>query len=333
MSSTSQSKGLRFLAAFVKLAIIVMVVWQVYVHRQFLVDQVALLRYTPTEVVSGLAKRSSMSSTGTRLFYVSQPAVEDAKTFNENCGRKEEAVAVLGCYDGRRIFIYNVTDARLDGIREVTAAHEMLHAAYMRLEGSEKTRINALIEAEFARLRTDKDLAERMAFYDRTEPGERDNELHSVIGTEIADMSAELEAYFGRYFTDRKVVVGLHQKYSGVFADLKARADVLSAQLAQLEAEIKTETATYNADVETLNNDVAAFNVRANSGGFSSESEFQRERAALMARVAALDALRDAVNGKIAQYNALRQELAGIASQAEALNNSIDSKLAPAPSL
>ena len=39
--------------------------------------------------------------------------------------------AVLGCYANREISIFNVTDQRLDGIREVTAAHEMLHAQRM----------------------------------------------------------------------------------------------------------------------------------------------------------------------------------------------------------
>ncbi len=333
MSGTSQSRGLRFFASFVKFAIFVVALLQVYAYRQFFIDQFTLLSYAPSTMVTDLAERAGMSEGGVRLFYVSQPSIEDAQRFNQDCGRKEAAVAILGCYDGRNIFIYNVTDPRLDGIREVTAAHEMLHAAYVRLNGSEKARINALIETEFTRLKTDKDLAERMAFYARTEPGERDNELHSVIGTEVASVSPELEKYYERYFTSRKLVVALHQKYSSVFADLQARGDVISAQLTRLSQEIQAESAAYNSGVATLNSDIAAFNARAHSGGFGSEAEFQRERAGLLARITQLDAQRDAINNKVAQYNALQQELAGIASQSAALNDSIDSTLAPPPSL
>ena len=35
-------------------------------------------------------------------------------------------------------YIYNVNDERLNGLKEVTAAHEMLHAAYERLPESDK---------------------------------------------------------------------------------------------------------------------------------------------------------------------------------------------------
>ncbi len=77
--------------------------------------------------------------------------------------------AILGCYVTQRIYIYDVKDAKLDGIREVTAAHEMLHAAYERMSSSEQTKVNALLEVEYEKLRNDKDLAERMAFYARTE--------------------------------------------------------------------------------------------------------------------------------------------------------------------
>ncbi len=47
--------------------------------------------------------------------------------------------AILGCYNpsSRDIYIYNVTNSELDGVKEVTAAHEMLHAAWERLSESE----------------------------------------------------------------------------------------------------------------------------------------------------------------------------------------------------
>lgn len=302
-------------------------------NRQYVVDQVSVWQYKPSADIVSLADRSGMSDTGKFYFYASHPKVEDAQAFNSDCGRKEASTAVLGCYNGQSIFVYNVSNGQLDGIKEVTAAHEMLHAAYARMGGAEKTKINKLLEVEYAKLKSNKDIAERFAFYDRTEPGERDNELHSVIGTEIAAISPELEAHYRTYFSNRAKVLALHDKYASVFAELQAKGDALTRQLVDLKNAITSQTEAYNASVSALNNDIDSFNQRANSGGFSSREEFDSERADLVARADQLDATRSMINAEIVQYNSLRKQLKSVASQSNELNQSIDSSLAPAPSL
>src|SRR5690606_32509048 len=102
-----------------------------------------------------------------------------------------------------------VANAQLDGIKEVTAAHELLHAAWDRLSKSEQTRLGALLEEAYTKIGTD-ELEERMAYYERTQPGERANELHSIIGTEMADVGEELETYYKKYFIDRQQIVAFH---------------------------------------------------------------------------------------------------------------------------
>jgi hypothetical protein len=303
------------------------------VNRQYVVDQLTVWQYQPIGAVTQLADRSGMSDTGKFYFYASQPAIETAPEFNKQCGRKEESTAILGCYNGRNIYIYNVTNEQLDGIKEVTAAHEMLHAAYARMSGGEKGAVDKLLEAEYAKLKSNKDFAERFAFYDRTEPGERDNELHSVIGTEVSAVSPELEAHYRAYFSNRSKVLALHDKYASVFAQLQAEGDALSARLTALGNTINQQTKDYNADVITLNNDIEDFNRRANSGGFSSKEEFDSTRASLLARADQLDDMRQTINTEISEYNTLRERLKTVASQSEALNRSIDSSLSPAPSL
>lgn len=302
-------------------------------NRQYVVDQVSVWQYKPSADIVSLADRSGMSDTGKFYFYASHPKVEDAQAFNSDCGRKEASTAVLGCYNGQSIFVYNVSNGQLDGIKEVTAAHEMLHAAYARMGDAEKTKINKLLEVEYAKLKSNKDIAERFAFYDRTEPGERDNELHSVIGTEIAAISPELEAHYRTYFSNRAKVLALHDKYASVFAELQAKGDALTRQLVDLKNAITSQTEAYNASVSALNNDIDSFNQRANSGGFSSREEFDSERADLVARADQLDATRSTINAEIVQYNSLRKQLKSVASQSNELNQSIDSSLAPAPSL
>ncbi|HET6747571.1 MAG TPA: hypothetical protein VFH06_05690 [Candidatus Saccharimonadales bacterium] len=302
-------------------------------NRQHIIDQISVWQYRPSNDIVAIATRSGLNENGTFVFYAAHPSIEDASSFNQKCGRKESSTAILGCYNGQDIYIYNVTDARLDGIREVTAAHEMLHAAYARLSDGDKNTINKLLTSEYEKLKDNKDFAERMAFYDRTEPGERDNELHSIIGTEVGSIGNELEAYYKRYFSDRNKVVVLHEKYAAVFGDLQKRGESISSQLTALGTAIEQQSSQYNADVAQLNRDIVNFNNKANNGGFSSDGEFQAARNGLVARANRLEATRQSINDSIQHYNELRDELAAVASESDALNKSIDSSLAPAPSL
>jgi hypothetical protein len=228
-----------------------------------------------------------------------------------------------------------VTNPKLDGIREVTSAHEMLHAAYMRLSDEERSAVDTLVEAEYTKLSSNDEFAERMAFYARTEPGERDNELHSIIGTEVATISPELERHYARYFDDRSKVVALHTQYASVFASLQSRSNELSEQLTVLADTIEHNSDAYNVRVAQLNKDIASFNARANSGEFNTQAQFDAERAKLNARVVDLEQLRSTINSDRIAYNELREELLSIASESDALNRSIDSgsALAPSPSL
>jgi hypothetical protein len=294
---------------------------------------VSVWQYQPTDEIAAFVDRTGISDHGKFLFFASQPSLEGTQAFNDKCSRIETSTAILGCYDGSRIYVYDVPNPKLDGIREVTSVHEMLHAAYLRLDDAERKKVNGLVEAEYTKLSSDSSFAERMAFYARTEPGERDNELHSIIGTEVASIGPELEQYYKKYFDERSKVVALHTKYASIFAELQSQSEKLSAQLTELAATIEKSTAAYNSDVNQLNKDIASFNSRASGGAFSTQAQFNNERSGLMARAAALEDSRAAISEQRAAFNALREELLSIASESKALNQSIDSSLAPAPSI
>jgi hypothetical protein len=333
MLRTKQPNSNGYVASLVVILISCIAAYLLVANKQFVLDQVSAWQYKPSSEVAAFADRTTMTDLGRFYFYASRPAVEEAQDFNTDCSKQEQNTAILGCYDGRNIYVYNVTNTQLDGIREVTAAHEMLHAAYDRMSKTERAQIDTLVEAEYVKLQDDKDFAERMAFYARTEPGERDNELHSVIGTEVSNLSPELEAHYKKYFADRAKIVSLHERYASVFTSLQTKSNELSDQLTALGNDIETSTAAYNNNVGRLNKDIAAFNNRANSGEFSDQQSFQAERTQLQRRAVQLDAQRRDINDKVAQYNNLRTQLLAIASQSDALNRSIDSSLAPAPSL
>lgn len=302
-------------------------------NRQVLVDQLTVWQYQPSPEIARLTERSGMSGRGRFFFYAARPSLDGTQTFNQECASIEQSTNILGCYRDQRIYIYNVTNQQLDGIRETTAAHEMLHVAYERLAPAARDNVNKLLEAEYQKLQSDPGLAKRMTYYEKSEPGEKYNELHSIIGTEASTLSSELEMYFRSYFSDRGKVVTRYQSYAKVFDELASQADALSTQLNTLSATIDKQTATYNDTTETLNRDIGTFNRRASEGDFTSQAQFASERAALTARVDENSASRNRINQLIKQYNQTRTKLQAIASQSEVLNRSIDSRLAPAPQL
>lgn len=307
-------------------------VWLV-ANRQTVMDYVAYYSYSPTPEIERLSNQAGLSGDGKFLFYLAQPQLQDRTEFNRSCPSGDGRTAILGCYADSRIYIYDVDHPDLSGIRTVTAAHEMLHVAYARLASDERERLHGLLQEEYLRLKSDPDIAKKMAFYDKTEPGERYNELHAVLGTEIDKLPADLEEYYKHYFDDRARVVRLHQAYSQVFSDLQVKAERLSAQINRLSTSIETNSRLYNDRLRQLAADIDNFNTRAQSGFFASQSEFDTERSTLVARADELQSFRSAIQNDIKAYNRLQEELAAVAIQSDTLNRSINSSLPPPPDI
>lgn len=332
MLQQRRSKG-KIVVNFIVCVALVSVSIFILLFKQHILDQIIIWQFHPTTEVSTLANRIGLSDDGKFVFLVSRPELDSSANFNKVCSRIETTTSILGCYSNFRIYIYNVTDTKLDGIREVTAAHEMLHAAYQRMSTAEKAKVDLLLEAEYKKLQTNKDFVNLMTFYARTEPGERDNELHSIIGTVVGSIDPALEAYYNQYFSNRQAVVVLYAKYNGVFQDLTDRAKVLADQLNALVISIPASSTQYNLDVQTLNSDITAFNKRVEDGDFISQGQSNTEQTALVARVDNIGATRTSINNDIDSYNAILVEYNSIASESKQLYNSMDSTLVPVPSV
>jgi hypothetical protein len=304
-----------------------------FFERQLVIDTVQYYQYTPTDQIADITERLTLTDDAKFTFYASHPSLQGKETFNEYCERKEASSPIIGCYGSGLIYIYDVTDERLDGIEDVTAAHELLHAEFERLPYSEKQRLEPLLQAAYNEL-ADEELTKRMEYYDRTQPGEKYNELHSIIPTEYATIGNELEEYYARYFKDRQIIVALHGKVDEQFSQLSEEADEKVAQIDSLAASINSATQKYNVGVATLNSEVSTFNARASQpGGFSSQAEFESERAALNQKRRELEDLRQQVKDDIETYEQLRSQLEAINAETASLNASIDSVLADEPEI
>ncbi|HSH56162.1 MAG TPA: hypothetical protein VK983_05070 [Candidatus Limnocylindrales bacterium] len=204
-------------------------------QAQRIQDAIRLAGYEAPAEVAQLARETSMSNEGEKLFYVNHPIVANRASFNQYCRSRGEQTIVLGCYHGkdRGIYLFDVNDPRLTGVEQVTAAHEMLHAAYDRLSRSERTRIDGLLQDYYKTKVTDQRLRETIAAYEKSEPNDVVNEMHSIFATEVAELPAELETYYTRYFVNRKQVVAYADRYQQEFT---ARRDQVAGYDRRLSA-------------------------------------------------------------------------------------------------
>lgn len=334
MSDTKNNFLRRTSGLFIGLLLAILALF-IVLNRQYVIDQLTVWQYAPSDTISQLANRATIHDKGLFYFYASEPSVEGTQKFNSQCDRKEPTSAILGCYSGERIYIYDVTDPRLDGIREVTASHEMLHAAFERLSDSEKQKLGVLLEAEYAKLHST-ELQTRMEYYARAQPGDRINELHSIIGTEVASISPELEDHYRQYFGDRQKVVRLHGTYQKVFDDLSAQSEALAAEMTKLRDEISAEITSYNAAAALLEADIVALKERERTVDRTSASQvnaYNADRQELIDRADALNRQKADIDAKTAEFNAKVKAYNDLVVRSNDLKQKIDSSLAPSPSI
>lgn len=293
---------------------------------QWFMDQYVVRNYEPSAEIAALVDGSGMNELGEFYFYSGQPSLDGAEQFNINCAELlNEESNVLGCYNGR-IYLFDVTDQRIAGIKNVTAAHEMLHAAYDRLSIFDKNYVNELIEKELSQTQ-DQNVLELVELYADLEPGQEINELHSIFGTESANLSTELEEYYRKYFSDRGKVISENSKYKAVFDDMKSQAEMVEEKMRVLNSEIDILQKQYFVDAEKLNRDIDDFNSRADSGyGFGSEAIFNAERNNLIYRQGALKAQLDLLNTRIDEYNGYVEELRALGKAVNALSSELNSQ-------
>lgn len=274
-------------------------------------------RFEATPEVAALT--ASMTEEGKRLFYGARPEVLDKAPFALVCPGGAEHGHVLGCYTGDRIYILRVPRPELTGVMETTAVHEMLHAAYAALSSRERSLVDTWVGDLYAGVK-DRDLRELVAAYDRSEPGQRLNELHSILPTQLPSLSAPLEDQYRRYLASRQRVVALYQGYRGTLKELDRRISALQEEIDDAKAQIEVmeeRLRREEAALEELNRRLEALR----SAG--KVEEFNRLIPQQNARVDALGSLADRYRQLVKAHNAKVQEVNGLALQQNQLVESL----------
>ncbi|MBA3758535.1 hypothetical protein H0X10_02795 [Candidatus Saccharibacteria bacterium] len=293
-----------------------------FLQRQAIFDYWQLRNYTASSQIVSLAERTTMTDEARRLFYVYHAELQEKDAFNDSCSITEKSI-ILGCYvDGQGIYIYNVTDVRLSGVQEVTAAHEVLHAAYERLNDKEQTRINALTSQVIDGLKNQRILDSVQAYRER-DSNIVPNELHSIIGTEVRDIPAELETYYSRYFSDRKVVVSYSEGYEKAFTEREQKAEQLIEQIDATKQDIDERNAALARVKEELAQEVNSLeSQRANAD----PGPFNARVRAYNANVQTYNGQVQQVLGLIEKHNSLINEYNLVVLEENELIKAIDSR-------
>lgn len=316
---------------FIKLAIFIVVVGLVVfaatqVDYVAVVDNITATGYEPSEDMAALISELSLTEDGRRIMNATRPELQEAEQFNANCNNDKDASdssSTLGCYSDGRIYVYNMTRSELNGIRQVTLAHEFLHAVWQRIGKSEQ---NALRESLNSACDANEDIRKHLELYGEDE---RLNELHSVVGTQISpnEMPEKLREHYAKYFSEHSKIAKYYNDYHAVFVEADNKIKTLKTQIAEHREKIQVMKSEYMAANAALSQDINDFNSRSRSGGFTSQEQFITERHALLDRQEAQRVAYQNLTDYISETNLLISEYNSSALRATDLYNSIDSNI------
>lgn len=302
-------------------------------HRQEIRDHFSARGFEANARVEQVLDDLQLTGTGERIFLATHPTIDGSGHFNEQCAGVDhsEQGHVLGCYTTDRIHLFDVTDERIQGIVEVTAAHELLHAGWARMGEGDRNALGQQLRAEFERrVNGDPELRERMAVYEHLSDAAFANELHSVLGTEVSDLPQRLEEHYAQWFNDRGALVARFDEYHAVFVQLQDEADALQSEMATLRDDVERRKTEYDLAVSAFNDDAAEFSARNSRLEFAElPFEFERIRGELELRRAELERTLESLQSDIDHYNELRSRLTALSEISAELDQQLDSDLAP----
>ena len=275
-------------------------------------DNIAGNGYEFTGEIADIADRLQLTDAGRRILKATHPELQEKVDFNESCTVSLREGITLGCHDsGRgRIYIYNIHNDELKGIRESILAHELLHAVWDRLSWNEKDTLSKELQNLYD---ANEEVQKSMRVYEDIADY---NELHSVIGQTVRPeaMSQTLREHYAKYFKDHGAVVAFYESYSEPFERLRNRIDELKDIIAARRENLTKTTEEFNAKNSQLTLDTNTFNACAEQYGcFKSLEEFNKQRSELVSRQDQL----------MAEYQAIQEEIISLNKQIDEYNSMV----------
>jgi hypothetical protein len=305
-----------FYAALIALPILL------WVYRFDVYDWWQLRNYSPPADIQAIAQHTTMNEGATRTFYANHPQLDNSEELSKNCHETEFTI-VLGCYiQGKGIFLFNVTDSRLNGVEEVTGAHEMLHAAYDRLSTSERKKVDQMVNQAFTQV-TDERVKATIEQYRKRDPSIVPNELHSILGTEVRNLPPELETYYHKYFVNRLAIVGFSEQYENEFSSRQTKVKEYDSQLTALKKQIEHNQAELDVTSAELQARRAQLDAQKDAGNYQ---EYNAGVAAFNNKVDNYNQSARETTQLIEKYNLLVIQRNALALEVNDLAKAIDSR-------
>ena len=195
------------------------------------------LGLAPTVEVIALADAAHLSEEGRHVFYGARPEILEDQDFIGRCGGFDDAEGApggaVGCYQQatNAIILYEPADPRLTPQVVDSAAHEMLHAAWVHLTAEDQAHLHALLEAEVAAIPSTDSIHQQIAGSVGSHAESRPTELFAYVGTQVwraGGLAPELEATYARFIADRAALVAGHEGLEALLSGMQAEIDAAS---------------------------------------------------------------------------------------------------------
>lgn len=301
------------------IAIAAVIIVAINLDYRAISDQISAIGYEMPADVAKLYDELKLTTDGDRIFKATRPELQKAEDFNSNCSNEDRTSSVLGCYKNDRIYVYNIISSELDGIRQSTLAHELLHAVWSRISENERNMLLPDIEET---VKNETILQDHLKLYSQSSYYD---EAHSIIGTQIPPerMTEKLRAHYSKYFSDISAVYNQFNKYKSVYDRYEKRAEELFTQIEEYRTKLKEMGDAIGKENEKLKDDINSYNERTRNDTYAGTvADMEREYQELLKRQNDLVELNneyrqmaEAANKLVEEYNsnALRtRELADI---------------------
>ena len=154
---TENGKRKKYIPLIATVAVIIAAITAFTTDWQMISDEMKASKYdsTVSEDVKSLADDLRLTRKGRSIFFASQPKLLSSRSFNRTCGSDGSETFTAGCYykdsdDDEHIEIYNVGTSTINenGVkflfadyRRAVTLHEMLHAAWERLDSEKQSSV------------------------------------------------------------------------------------------------------------------------------------------------------------------------------------------------
>ena len=238
------------------------------------IDQVAAWtgpKTLPADI-STVADRAFLSEGGRALLTEVGAREAHGDDLSDACGGADSVAdhVIDGCFTPKGIFVFVPTDARVADAAVTTLAHELLHAAFVRLGRGEVWRVRDLLHEAIERVASDDPVRQQIDWSVGDHEELRDTELFAYLGSQVrpdGGFAPELEEVYARYFTDRAALVEVQHRVTAevqqLIVDYEGAVDELTrttTDAANAHALLENDRQTYELNRQSYQGDADRYN-------------------------------------------------------------------------